>query len=295
MMLRDFGYLEILRTNPGASIQDKGRIGLGKWGIPISGVMDSLSYDWINHLLKNNSQAAIIEISQPGFKCRFDSYTSIGLAGAKAEVKKNGKLISSSIIKIEANDELEIGKFLKGNILYLGVNQGFQTEEILGSRSFYPKITFSKMLSKGNKIPFFKNASDGKEASSSVKINTSWFDSEELEVYEGPDFKELPMASQKKLLESRFTLSNLANRMAFQLEELLANSISERITSPVYPGTVQLTSGGKLLILMRDAQVTGGYPRIFQLSEKSIAHLAQKKTGQKIRFCLSKTTDIKIR
>ena len=42
------------------------------------------------------------------------------------------------------------------------------------------------------------------------------------------------------------------------------------------PGTVQLTPQGKLIILMRDAQVTGGYPRIFQLTEQSINILSQK-------------------
>jgi allophanate hydrolase subunit 2 len=129
-MIKDVGYLEILKTNPGTSVQDQGRIGLGQWGIPISGVMDHRSYNWINHLLKNDSSVAVIEILQPGFKCRFDSYTTIGLAGANADIRKNGELISSTIIRIHPGDELEIGKFLTGSIVYLGIAQGFQTEKI---------------------------------------------------------------------------------------------------------------------------------------------------------------------
>jgi allophanate hydrolase subunit 2 len=72
--------------------------------------------------------------------------------------------------------------------------------------------------------------------------------------------------------------------MAIQLEELIPNSLPEMATAPVYPGTVQLTSGGKLIILMRDAQVTGGYPRILQFPEDSLPLLSQKKPGQKIRL-----------
>lgn len=294
-MFKDIGYLEILKTNPGSSIQDQGRIGLGKWGIPISGTMDRRSFDWINHLLNNSSNAAVIEILQPGFSCRFDSYTTIGLAGAKAEIRKNGELISSSRIKIQPEDELEIGKFTIGNILYLGVDQGFQTENVLASRSFYPKITSFKMLSKGDQIPYFTDQSPRKETYSSAKINTKWFEDEILEVYPGPDFEELPKESQSQLLNSRFTISYLSNRMAFQLEELLPNSIHERMTAPVYPGTVQLTSGGKLIILLRDAQVTGGYPRIFHLSEKSITHIAQKKAGQQVQFCLYSASGMKMK
>ncbi|WP_075351154.1 5-oxoprolinase subunit C family protein [Algoriphagus marinus] len=285
-MIKDVGFLEILKTNPGTSVQDHGRIGLGKWGIPISGVMDRRSYSWINHLLKNDSSAAVIEILQPGFRCRFDSYTTIGVAGANAEIRKNGDLIPSAIIRIQPDDELEIGKFLTGSIVYLGIAHGFQTERVLTSRSLYSGITLSKMLAKGDKIPFFTNQSFGKSTFSSAKKNMIWFENEVLEVYPGPDFEELSTETQNQLLDTKFTISTLANRMAFQLEELLPNNISERLTAPVYPGTIQLTSGGKMIILMRDAQVTGGYPRILQVAEDALSIVAQKKVGQKIQFQL---------
>jgi len=286
-MIRDIGFLEILKTNPGTSIQDLGRIGLGHWGVPIAGVMDQRSYKWINHLLKNNPNAAILEILQPGFKCRFDSYITIGLSGAKAEIRKNGELNSCTLIKIVPGDELEIGKFLLGSIVYLGITQGFQTEVILSSRSNYPKITNTGMLSKGNKVPFFTTQSLGEETFASVKLKTAWLEESILEVYPGPDFEAVSNDNKMQLFKSKFTISTLANRMAFQLEELLPNSIPDRLTAPVFPGTVQLTSGGKLLILMRDAQVTGGYPRVLQLTEGSLDILAQKKPGQQVKFQLT--------
>jgi biotin-dependent carboxylase-like uncharacterized protein len=285
-MIKDIGYLEILKTNPGTSVQDQGRIGLAQWGIPISGVMDSISYHWINHLLKNDSDAAVLEILQPGFKCRFDSYTTIGLAGAIAEIRKNKELISSSTIRVQPGDELEIGKFLSGSTVYLGIAQGFQTEKILTSRSLYSGITSFKMLTKGDKIPFFTTQSFGDATFSSAKKNTAWFENQVLEVYPGPDLVALPKEIQNRLMDSEFTISTLANRMAFQLEELLPNSIPERLTAPVYPGTIQLTAAGKIIILMRDAQVTGGYPRILQASEDALSIVAQKKAGQQIRFQL---------
>ena len=76
--------------------------------------------------------------------------------------------------------------------------------------------------------------------------------------------------------------------MAYQLENLIANKLDQIITSLVLPGTVQLTPSGRLIILMRDCQTTGGYPRILQLSESSINLLSQKKVGDKIKFKLKK-------
>ena len=74
--------------------------------------------------------------------------------------------------------------------------------------------------------------------------------------------------------------------MAYQIKELINNELKEIITSFVIPGTVQLTPSGKLIILMRDCQTTGGYPRILQLSASSIDKLSQKLMNESIMFKL---------
>ena len=53
-------------------------------------------------------------------------------------------------------------------------------------------------------------------------------------------------------------------------------------TAPVLPGTIQCTPDGTLVILMRDAQTTGGYPRVLQVSDEGINRLAQKSTKDQI-------------
>ena len=74
--------------------------------------------------------------------------------------------------------------------------------------------------------------------------------------------------------------------MAYQLNPNLENDLPSILTSPVLPGTVQLTPSGKLIVLMRDCQTTGGYPRVLQLSEKGINLLSQKKEGDRLQFQL---------
>ena len=66
------------------------------------------------------------------------------------------------------------------------------------------------------------------------------------------------------------------------------NNLDPIITSAVLPGTVQLTPSGKLIVLMRDGQVTGGYPRVLQLSDQSISILSQKIMGESLRFEIKK-------
>ena len=72
--------------------------------------------------------------------------------------------------------------------------------------------------------------------------------------------------------------------MAYWLEHSEDVSAKDIITAPVQPGTVQMTPVGKVIVLMRDAQTTGGYARIFQLTNNSIDLLAQKRAGETVSF-----------
>ena len=74
--------------------------------------------------------------------------------------------------------------------------------------------------------------------------------------------------------------------MAYQLQETINGHQKSMLTSATLPGTVQLTPAGKLIILMKDGQTTGGYPRILQLTDTAIPILAQKKYGDQISFRL---------
>jgi len=286
-MIRDIGYLKIMRTGPGTSVQDLGRVGFAQYGVPVSGGLDMRSLSWVNHLLKNKASDAVLEICQPGMKIQFDSPTLIYLAGTKAEIKLNEQLISSyGILEIQENDLLEIGAFLQGSVLYLGIKNGFQSEKIMNSRSWFTGITTSDFAKKGDQIPYFTNQEVPSYTASKAKWNFNRFAEGIIAVYPGPEWELLDHKSRILIESLEFTISNLTNRMAIQLTELLPNSIPEMATAPVFPGTVQLTSGGKLIILMKDAQVTGGYPRILHVSEEALSILAQKNPQQKIRFRL---------
>ena len=116
-----------------------------------------------------------------------------------------------------------------------------------------------------------------------LSINKQHFNNTNIDAFKGPEF-DLLSASQINALDSTIFHIGINNRMAYQLQETVANSLPAILTSAVLPGTVQLTPSGKLIILMRDAQTTGGYPRVLQLTEASINRLAQKKLMNEIEF-----------
>ncbi|MDR7130763.1 biotin-dependent carboxylase-like uncharacterized protein [Algoriphagus sp. 4150] len=290
-MIRDIGYLNIVKTGPGTSVQDSGRIGFTGFGVPTSGALDSRSFTWVNHLLKNKDSDAALEICQPGLKIQFDSPTLICLAGAKTDVKLNGKAIADhGIHAIYENDELEIGAFINGSVLYLGIKNGFQTEKIMDSRSWYIGISSNDYAEKGDLIPYFTTQELPRFTASKVKWDFSWALQPIIKVYPGPEWKLLDEKTRTLMEEMDFTISHLKDRMAIQLEETISHKPHEMATAPVFPGTVQLTSGGRLIVLMKDAQITGGYPRILQITDAGLSVLAQKRPKQRIRFQLKNVT-----
>jgi allophanate hydrolase subunit 2 len=107
-----------------------------------------------------------------------------------------------------------------------------------------------------------------------------------LGVQHGPEFDLLSDRQLETLFSREFTIAKENNRMAYQLNESLASHNTTMLTSATLPGTVQLTPSGKLIILMRDGQTTGGYPRILQMTERAISILSQKKFGDQVAFQL---------
>ncbi|HPI96324.1 MAG TPA: allophanate hydrolase subunit 2 family protein, partial [Gammaproteobacteria bacterium] len=92
--------------------------------------------------------------------------------------------------------------------------------------------------------------------------------------------------TQSYIANSSFQVSKAINRMAYKLEKDHKLSAKEIITSPVQPGTVQLTPSGELIVLMQDCQTTGGYARVLQLTEQSLSKLAQIGSGESVEFLL---------
>lgn len=281
--------VKVLKPGFYSTIQDFGRIGYQQYGVPYSGVMDRFSASIVNGLLGNNENAAVIEMTMTGATLQFDAETLICLSGANMCPKLNdSEILNDKVVKVNKYDVLSFGKLESGFRCYLGVLGGFETEIIMDSRSMYNGITSKYILIKGDLLKYSESSIKNRKQNARLRINHSHLNTSRIEVFKGPEFDLLSNKQQEKLFSNAFIVSKNNNRMAYQLEEPIENNLDEIITSAVLPGTVQLTPSGKLIILMRDCQTTGGYPRVLQLKESSINVMAQKYAGQTCNFKLLK-------
>jgi biotin-dependent carboxylase-like uncharacterized protein len=255
--------------------------------VPESGVMDVISAKLANSLLNNHLNDAVLEVTLMGPKVKFTKETCFVITGAGFNSKLNETSISNfKIYKAKKNDVLNFGNVTSGVRSYLAVKNGFQSETVLNSKSFYKNITSKFNLAASDSVNYLEYKDVFSVPNVDFKDSKSFFESEFLEVYKAPEFELFKPEQIEEIFKKKLTISNENSRMGYRLQEAILPHSHSITTSPVLPGTVQVVPSGNLIILMKDAQTTGGYPRIFQLTEKAIAILAQKSFGDKIQFKL---------
>ncbi len=277
--------IKVIKEGLFTTIQDIGRFGYKNIGVPVSGAMDQTSAKLANLLLGNDESLAVLEMTLVGPTLEFMNDTYISITGADMNPSLNKqKVLQNKPLFVNKGDILYLSHSSNGMRSYLGVKGGFNSEKKLGSKSFYRGITEREKLIKNDKIKFAKLTSSPMKMNKSIndfKINKK----SKINVFKGPEFDLLDSNSKDIIFNTDFTIG-INNRMGYNLVEPIENSISSIISSPVMPGTVQLTPSGRLIILCRDCQTSGGYPRVLQLDKSSIDSLSQKTIGETIKLKL---------
>ncbi|KAA0181625.1 biotin-dependent carboxyltransferase family protein [Cupriavidus gilardii] len=103
----------------------------------------------------------------------------------------------------------------------------------------------------------------------------------------GLEYDQFEADAQQALWQAEWIVTPNSNRMGFRLEgPALARrpGAPELLSHGVVPGVMQVPPGGQPIVLMADAQTTGGYPKIGVVIEADLWRLAQAPLGAAVRF-----------
>jgi antagonist of KipI len=192
---------------------------------------------------------------------------------------------------------VELGYSDTGCRTYMAIAGGIESPYILSSRSMYKGLGQEKLMA-GQELntgmPGERSRGMMKQMPASVLGVAKWgsiellehHDTDLIRVTRGPEWHLFSPGSRRTWLNSHYKISNSSDRMGILLEgeALSVSEKEEMISTAVCTGTVQVIPDGSPLVLMADAQTTGGYPRIAQVIEADISLLAQKRPGDSIRF-----------
>lgn len=290
------GELEVLNGGLLTTVQDQGRHGYRKFGVPVSGVMDEHSYKLANWLVGNPQLSPVLELTLMGGTFKFHSDAVVGISGAEAEISVNdNSAASNKTIKIKNGDVLKIGRVTSGCRVYLAIAGDWDIEKIMGSYSTCLSAKFGgiygRAISKGDRLTWEFDQNKTVDRSVPKTLLPHYSSSQKIRVIEGPEWDWLTEEQQTTFLASHYSISIDSNRMGIRLKNSLLleqGRFDEMVSSPVVPGIIQLPSNGSPIILMNDAQSVGGYPRIAKVIDADLWRLGQVWRGSEISFSLIK-------
>jgi biotin-dependent carboxylase-like uncharacterized protein len=281
--------IQIIQAGFYTTVQDGGRKGYAHLGVPESGAMDQEAYLLANVLLNNDDGAAVLECTLQGPEILFEADTYFVITGGSTKATLDDVPVVHGVVAFaKAKQQLRIGSILNGCRCYVGISGGVLSWQVMGSRSMYVPFT-DLLLTKGTQLPIGTSnygQQKGARIRQSESKKTLYPESiTEITAYIGPEFSWLDSKQKQDILKS-FTVSKFWNRMALQLEEQLPNTLKTMYTAPVLPGTVQWTPAGTFIVLLRDCQTTGGYPRVLQVSQDGLNRLSRLQKGDCITWKL---------
>ena len=274
------------------TVQDEGRSGFQQYGVPVGGVMDEISAAIANRLVGNPITYPVLEITLFGPTIAVAGEAIIALTGADLNAKINGRILPLyQPLRVKTGDCLHFGKPQKGCRAYLAIAGEWQVKPWLNSASAATQnaaiLTPDSIVTKGSRLVVIPNFSPAINAISTV-VMPEIADFIRVKVSKGIEYDYFPKVVREQFFGKPHTISTQANRMGYRLTENLTGfaPIKEIISSGVLPGTVQITHAGQPIILMKDAQTTGGYWRLCQVFSADLPKLGQLKPGDQIWFSL---------
>lgn len=284
--------IDVINGGRWTTIQDRGRPGLERFGIPPGGAADWFAARVANELVGNPPDAGLIECTATGPALRFGVDAIAAVAGGEVASHANWQAV-----RVARGSSLNVGTIRPGLRTYVAVRGGIDVPLVLGSRSFCQRGTFGggfgRPLAAGDRLRIgqmveHEPATAPWPASHRLPQRGPW----EVRAIAGPQTDAFATDALERLGATACRVTPAIDRMGLRLETPGLRLQSEEIlTVPMTAGAIQVTPSAGLIVLHVDHQTSGGYPAIATVISADLPLLAQARPGDTIRFRIVDSTD----
>ena len=272
-------------------VQDLGRTGYQHLGVTPGGPMDEIAFRWANRLLNNPADAAALEITFGGLKLEVLAETTLALTGADLDAQINDRTVESwRTYRVKRGDLLSFTRPRAGLRAYVAVQGGLQVKTTLGSCSTVTRERLGGLtgcgdpIAKGDLIPFHTSAPHT-DARVPLQLQPDYTEPLCLALIPGYQIDQFSTQTQTRFFDSEYKISDQIDRMGYRLQgDPIETSCTGIISEGIAYGAVQVPADGQPIVLMRDRQTIGGYPKLGSISRLSAAALSQRAPGASVSF-----------
>lgn len=282
--------IRFIRSGFLTTLQDSGRYGFQKFGMPVSGAMDTYSMQTANWLAGNPRGAACFEITFQGPEIEFLCETVAGLSGAPLEASLNGKRIETEAsYHVFKGDILKTGRVQQGLRTYLTLAGEIAVPEVMGSKSTYLRGHLGGF--KGRKIEdgdviAFNPGRLATERNLPYEFRRFYPSLQTLRIIPGTEVGYFEPSGLATFLTSEYTVTPKNDRMGYRLSGpvITHRSGADIISSGTTNGSIQVPGHGLPIILTADHQTVGGYTQIANVISVDLPVVGQLKPGDRVHF-----------
>lgn len=281
----------VLKPGFFTTVQDLGRYGYLRYGVPISGAMDAFSMVAANLLVENNPNDACLETTLIGPELQALADTQIAITGGNLSPKINGETVPMwQTLTVHKGDAISFGKVEAGCRSYLSIRGGINTPTILGSKSTYVRGKFGgiggRQLKSGDIIEGFTVSPIEDTYKMPENLVPRFTNDFTVHVILGPQADMFTERGVETFLSNPYKVTIESDRMGYRLEgpTIEHKGKADIVSDALLPGTIQVPKNGKPIVIMRDAQTTGGYPKIAVATTPDLDRLGQAKPNDTVRF-----------
>ncbi len=271
------------------TVQDLGRKGWQRFGVPVAGVFDSLAAQVANWLVGNRNGDALLEITYSGPTLTTDTPLQVAITGGQLTATLAGQPVPlwQSFVW-QPGQELCLGGLTAGARAYLAVQGGWQVPVVMGSRSTYVRAAIGglegRQLKAGDQLPVQAGDVSAPRRSLPRAFWPKLGGEITLRFVPGPQTDYFAPDALEQLCANTYRISQSSDRMGIRLEGSAIVPIEPDIISDAIAfGSIQVPRSGQPIIMGPDRQTTGGYPKIGTVITPDLRLLAQALPGDSLR------------
>ncbi|MER6157078.1 biotin-dependent carboxyltransferase family protein [Streptomyces sp. NPDC001868] len=282
-----------IRTAGITTVQDLGRVGRSRYGLPANGAADQHSARVANVLCDNDERAPLLEITALDFACVSSGDILIAVTGAPADLTVDGQARPRwEPVSVRAGETVRITGIRQGLRVYLAVLGSFEADRLQGSCAPDTVLGFGPPLRDGDELRLRRSCPPLDHPFSRIPLfrlrapvpafPTTW----SIDVTDGPDRAEFGDTGAL-LYDAPFTVAPQSNHIGLRLRgAALPRRVTrgEILSRGVPIGAVEVPAGDELLVLHRGRGVTAGYPVLAVVTATGLSALGQVRPGQTLRF-----------
>ena len=280
--------LEVINPGIYTTLQDLGRPGYMKYGIPASGAADRFSSQVANLLVGNKPEATVLETTL--FRLELLALENLAIAvtgGDLSPTVNKNPLFMWQAVEVKKGDRISFRGRRRGFRAFVAARGGFSGPQFLGSRSVFSRGLMGNALKAGEILETENSVvSPPFDLPLPPNLLPKFSPPPALRVILGPQEDRFSPEGLATFLSSDYTVSSQSDRMGYRLEGPRIQHVrgADIISEAIARGAVQVPGDGLPIIMLWDAQVSGGYTKIANVITADRDLLAQTMPGETLRF-----------